>query len=123
MVYAQTNQYDRTRSNIGMNVKALKVAATTLRDKLEFYIHRDPDASILLLNLDMLLCRAEQGEITEMVEPRDIPGYKLFTETNLQAYGDLEKAYADFCLELTEVRETDAYKMLAAKMAKRRKSL
>ncbi|RMN67471.1 hypothetical protein ALQ55_100697 [Pseudomonas savastanoi pv. savastanoi] len=123
MVYAQTNQYDRTRSNIGMNVKALKVAATTLRDKLEFHIHRDPDASILLLNLDMLLCRAEQGEITEMVEPRDISGYKLFTETNLQAYGDLEKAYADFCLELTEVRETDAYKMLAAKMAKRRKSL
>ncbi|WP_116826992.1 hypothetical protein [Pseudomonas syringae] len=109
-----------------MDVRALKVAATTLRDKLEFYKHRDPDASILLLNLDMLLCRAEQGQITEMVEPRDIPGYKLFTETNLQSYGDLEKAYADFCLELSEVRETDAYKMLAAKMAKmakRRKSL
>ncbi|PPS24644.1 hypothetical protein BVY11_26885, partial [Pseudomonas amygdali pv. morsprunorum] len=101
-----------------MDVKALKVAAATLRDKLEFYKHRDPDASILLSNLESLLCRAEQGQITEMVEPRDIPGYKLFTETNLQTYGDLEKAYADFCLELTEVRETDAYRMLAAKMAK-----
>lgn len=106
-----------------MDVKALRVAAIMLRDKLEFYKQRDPDVSILLLTLDMLLCRAEQGEITEMVEPRDIPGYKLFTETNLQAYGDLEKAHADFCLELSEVRETDAYKMLAAKMAKRRKSL
>ncbi|WP_122235750.1 MULTISPECIES: hypothetical protein [Pseudomonas syringae group] len=105
-----------------MDVKALKVAAATLRDKLKFYKHRDPDASILLSNLESLLCRAEQDQITEMVEPRDIPGYKLFTETNLQTYGDLEKAYADFCLELTEVRETDAYKMLAAKMANRRKS-
>ncbi|MCQ3028246.1 hypothetical protein NLO74_19850 [Pseudomonas tremae] len=106
-----------------MNIKALKVAAKTLRDKLEFYKQRDSGASILLLNLESLLCRAEQGEITEMVEPRDIPGCKLFTETNLQAYADLEKAYADFCLELTEVRETDAYKMLAAKMDKRRKFL
>ncbi|PIO92036.1 hypothetical protein CBI55_21910 [Pseudomonas syringae] len=106
-----------------MNIRALKVAATTLRDKLEFYKHLDPDASILLSNLESLLCRAEQGQITEMVEPRDIPGYKLFAEANLQSYGDLEKAYADFCLELTEVRETDTYKMLAAKMAKRRNSL
>ncbi|WP_122669597.1 hypothetical protein [Pseudomonas viridiflava] len=101
-----------------MNIQALKVAATTLRDKLDYYKLCDPDASILLLNLEGLLYRAEQGQITEMVEPRDIPGYKIFTETNLQSYGDLEKAYANFCIELAEVRETDAYKMLAAKMAK-----
>lgn len=101
-----------------MDVKALRVAAIMLRDKLEFYKQRDPDVSILLLTLDMLLCRAEQGEITEMVEPRDIPGYKLFTETGLQSYKDLEAAYTDFYMELIEGRETEAYKMLAVKMAK-----
>ncbi len=42
------------RSNI-MDVEALRMAATTLRDKLEFYKHRDPDASILLLDLEDLL--------------------------------------------------------------------
>ncbi|WP_122282789.1 hypothetical protein [Pseudomonas syringae group genomosp. 3] len=101
-----------------MNIQALKVAATTLRDKLDYYKLCDPDASILLLSLEGLLYRAEQGQITEMVEPRGIPGYQLFTETNLQSYGDLEKAYANFCIELAEVRETEAYKMLEAKMAK-----
>ncbi|PBP93987.1 hypothetical protein CCL17_25325, partial [Pseudomonas congelans] len=69
-----------------MDVEALRMAATTLRDKLEFYKHRDPDASILLLDLEDLLSRAERGQITEMVESRDIPGYKLFTETSLQSY-------------------------------------
>ncbi len=53
-----------------------------------------------------------------MVESRDIPGYKLFTETSLQSYEDLEAAYTDFYIELIEARETEAYKMLAAKMAK-----
>lgn len=101
-----------------MDVKALIVAATTLRDKLEFYKRRDPDASILLLDLEDLLSRAEQGQITKMVEPRDIPGYKLFTETSLQSYKDLEAAYTDFYMELIEGRETEAYKILQAKMAK-----
>ncbi|WP_044422123.1 hypothetical protein [Pseudomonas syringae group genomosp. 3] len=101
-----------------MNIKALKVAATTLREKFEIYKRRDPDASILLLQLESLLCRAEQGQITEMVEPRDIPGYRLFTETRLQSYKDLEAAYTDFYIELIEGRETEAYKRLAAKMAK-----
>ncbi|ALU62894.1 hypothetical protein [Pseudomonas syringae] len=101
-----------------MDVKALRAAATTLRDKLEFYKRRDPDALILLLSLEGLLSRAEQGQITQMVEPREIPGYKLFTETRLQLYKDLEAAYTDFYIELIEARETEAYKILAAKMAK-----
>ena len=101
-----------------MDVKALRVAAITLREKLEIYKRCDPDASILLLQLEGLLSRAEQGQITKMVEPRDIPGYKLFTETRLQSYKDQEAAYTDFYMELIEGRETEAYKMLAAKMAK-----
>ncbi|WP_134943237.1 hypothetical protein, partial [Pseudomonas syringae] len=73
-----------------MNINALKSAAIKLREKLDFYKIHDPDASILLLDLEDLLFRAERGQITEMVEPRDIPGYKLFTETRLQSYKDLE---------------------------------
>ncbi|QJI43975.1 hypothetical protein HKK52_24440 [Pseudomonas sp. ADAK2] len=101
-----------------MNINALKAAAIKLRDKLDFYKSHDPDASILLLDLEGLLSRAERGQITEMVEPRDIPGYKLFTETSLQSYKDLEAAYTDFYMELIEGRETEAYKILVAKMTK-----
>ncbi len=101
-----------------MNINALKSAAIKLREMLDFYKIHDPDASILLLDLEDLLFRAERGQIIEMVEPRDIPGYKLFTETRLQSYKDLEAAYTDFYIELIEARETEAYKMLAAKMAK-----
>ena len=68
--------------------------------------------------LRICFSRAERGQITEMVESRDIPGYKLFTETSLQSYEDLEAAYTDFYIELIEARETEAYKILAAKMAK-----
>jgi hypothetical protein len=101
-----------------MNTNTLKLAAIKLRDKLNFYKVNNTDALILSLNLENLLYRAERGQITKMVEPRDIPGYKLFTETSLQSYEDLEAAYTDFYMELIEGRETEAYKVLAAKMAK-----
>jgi hypothetical protein len=51
---------------VNMNIQALKVAVTTLRDKLDYYKLCDPDASILLLNLEGLLYRAEQGQILMM---------------------------------------------------------
>ncbi|NAT15874.1 hypothetical protein CU666_17840 [Pseudomonas syringae pv. actinidifoliorum] len=101
-----------------MNVDALKSAAEKLRKLIEFYRDIDAAASILLSELGGLLDLAERGQITKLVEPRDIPGYKLFTETRLQSYKDLEAAYTDFYIELIEGRETEAYKMLAAKMAK-----
>ncbi|EPN30360.1 hypothetical protein A244_38730 [Pseudomonas syringae pv. actinidiae ICMP 18807] len=101
-----------------MNVDALKSAAEKLRKLIEFYRDIDAAASILLSELGGLPDLAERGQITKLVEPRDIPGYKLFTETRLQSYKDLEAAYTDFYIELIEGRETEAYKMLAAKMAK-----
>ncbi|WP_122297230.1 hypothetical protein [Pseudomonas syringae group genomosp. 3] len=85
---------------------------------MEFYRGIDAAASILLSELGGLLDLAERGQITKLVEPRDIPGYRLFTETRLQSYKNLEAAYTDFYIELIEGRETEAYKMLAAKMAK-----
>lgn len=101
-----------------MNVDALKSAAEKLRKLIEFYRGIDAAASILLSELGGLLDLAERGQITKLVEPRDIPDYRLFTETRLQSYKDLEAAYTDFYIELIEGRETEAYKMLAAKMAK-----
>ncbi|WP_122723480.1 hypothetical protein [Pseudomonas viridiflava] len=84
-----------------MNVDALKTAAEKLRKLIEFYRGIDAAASILLSELGGLLDLAERGQITKLVEPRD-----------------LEAAYTDFYIELIEGRETEAYKMLAAKMAK-----
>ncbi|UPT37292.1 hypothetical protein [Pseudomonas amygdali] len=90
-----------------MDVKALRVAAITLREKLEIYKRCDPDASILLLQLEGLLSRAEQGQITELVEPRDIPGYKLFTETRLQ-FEDMDYELARAIMDVSYIAPQSA---------------
>lgn len=99
-----------------MDINALKAAAQDLREKLEYYKLKDPAALLLLTDLQSLLLRAEEGKIHSPVEARDIPGYRLFTETNLQSYEDLEAAYTRFYMELTEARQSEAYRLLAAKM-------
>ncbi|QQN27207.1 MULTISPECIES: hypothetical protein [Pseudomonas syringae group] len=74
-----------------MNVDALKSAAEKLRKLVEFDRGIDTAASILLSELGGLLDLAEHGQITKLLELRDIPGYKLFAETRLQPYKDLGK--------------------------------
>lgn len=101
-----------------MDIDALQAAAQHLREKLEYYKLKDPTALLLLTDLQGLLLSAELGHIHTPVEARDIPGYRLFTETNLQSYKDLEAAYTSFYIELTEARQSGAYKMLKAKMNK-----
>ncbi len=51
---------------------------------------------------------AKQGKITQPLEWRDIPGGRLFLETDLRKHKELESAYAIFKLEVTgctELRE------------------
>jgi hypothetical protein len=102
-----------------MDTNALKQTSLRLREKLEFYRHQDPAASLLLTSLEGLMSRAEQHEICTPMEPREIPGYRIFTETNLQKYTDLEAAYTNFYMELTQGRETEIYRIIRERMKKR----
>lgn len=99
-----------------MDIDALKATAQDLRAKLEHYKLKEPAASLLLTDLEGLLRDAERGLIHAPVEPRDIPGYRLFAETDLQSYRDLSEAYSNFYVELIDARQSEAYKLLAAKM-------
>lgn len=101
-----------------MNPDALKLAAMALRDSLEHYQQQERAAALLLQDLDGLLTRAANKEITTPMEARDIPGHRYFTETRLGACRDLEALYASFYIELIDGRSSKAFQMLQAKMSK-----
>ncbi|MFK3815001.1 hypothetical protein ACI2KG_00060 [Pseudomonas sp. NPDC089407] len=63
-----------------MNPAALRHSATALRRLLEHYQHQQRAAALLLEELDGLLKRATNEEITTPMEARDIPGHRYFTE-------------------------------------------
>lgn len=102
-----------------MNTNTLKQASLRLREKLEFYRHQNPAAGALLDSLEGLMSRAERQGIRTPMEPREIPGYRIFTETNLQEHTDLEAAYTNFYMELTQGRETEIYRIIRERMNKR----
>jgi hypothetical protein len=101
-----------------MDIDELKTAARILREKLESFKDKDATAALLYRHINPLLTAAEQGNLSENVEPREIPGHKLFDESNLSEYSDLKKAYSNFYFELIGGREWDAYKLLEEKMSK-----
>ncbi|WP_263260606.1 hypothetical protein [Pseudomonas sp. RIT-PI-S] len=84
-----------------MNSLKLKSTATKLRHILDKYSAFEPVAVVLKAQLQDLLDNAERGGILSDVEIRDIPGYKVLTETTLQGHSDLSEAYAAFYIELT----------------------
>lgn len=95
-----------------MNTSTLKQAALDLREKLEFYKSKDLAALSLYEQMKPLIIDAENGMIHEKLEPRDIPGYKLLADTDLQQYDDLSKAYSKFYVELTDGRNTKTYQAI-----------
>lgn len=99
-----------------MNKHELKVTAYKLRRVLAKYVASEPDIVVLDAQLQDLLERAERGHILQEVEIRDIPGYKLLTETALQGYDDLSEAYAAFYIELTG-GESEALNVFKARHA------
>ncbi|MCH4878225.1 hypothetical protein EQV97_12610 [Pseudomonas sp. TMW22090] len=101
-----------------MDIGELKTAARILREKLESLKDKDAAAALLYRQINPLLTAAEQGNISENVEPREILDQKLFDESNLSEYSDLKKAYTNFHFELIGGREWDAYKLLEEKMSK-----
>lgn len=100
-----------------MNVDELRRTARRLREKLDFFEHKDAAAAMLYSQLAPLLTAAERGTITKNIEPRDIPGHRLFDDTILGDYTELNSAYTNFCFELIGAREWEAYKLLQERMA------
>lgn len=101
-----------------MNTATLKQAAFDLRKKLEFYKSTDSAVLSLYEQMKPLILDAENEIIHEKLEPRDIPGYKLLADTDLQQYDDLSKAYSKFYVELTDGRSTKAYQVIQEMMKK-----
>jgi hypothetical protein len=95
-----------------MDILALKKSAIELRKNLEIYKKKEPAAVALYNNLEHLISAAERGEITNPVEPRDVPGSKIMDESSLRKYQDLSEAYSIFYIELIGVRGSESYKMI-----------
>jgi len=101
-----------------MNIDDLKIATLQLREQLELCKDKSEIAAILYSQLEPLLSAVEQGKITQNIEPREIPGHRLFEETNLRENSNLKKAYANFYVEIIGGREWSSYKLLKEKMDK-----
>lgn len=61
-----------------MDTSLLKQAALDLRKKLEFYKLTDRSVLALYIQMEPLISAAENEMIQEKLEPRDIPGYRLY---------------------------------------------
>jgi hypothetical protein len=101
-----------------MNIPALKQSAIDLREKLEFYKHKEQSALALYQQLEHLISAAECGMVKEKIEARDIPGYRIFADTDIQQYDDLSKAYSRFYVEITDGRSTKAYQIIQEMLGK-----
>lgn len=84
-----------------MNIEALKDKARKLQAAIDALKAIEPAAATLGILLEPLITKAECMEIRTPMEWRDIPGGYLFTEERLQQYSALERAYAQFQIELT----------------------
>lgn len=94
-----------------MNAKDLQVSALRLEKSLIAFAKKDVEASSLYADLKPLLKLVKDGVITTPWEWGQIPGRYRFSETGLQAYEELEQAFATFCIELTG-GETPALKWM-----------
>jgi hypothetical protein len=101
-----------------MNVTLLKSAAIALEAQLHLHAPLDPEAIRLWSALKPLLTLAKAEQISQPLEVREVPGRYLFTERNLQQYGELEEAYARFAIEVTG-GESPALRMFRESSASR----
>ncbi|CAI2531471.1 Uncharacterised protein [Serratia ficaria] len=104
-----------------MNIEALKEKTLTLRAAIDALKASDPAVEKLSVELELLMTRAERGQIHTPMEWRDIPGRYHFTEEGLQQYAELEHAFAEFRIELIG-GESPTLRKLKEKMGERPKS-
>jgi hypothetical protein len=83
-----------------MDITKLRNTALNLQDKLDKYSKLDLEAAALYSDLKPLLELAKSGNLSEPIRVGALPGSYRFAE-NLQQYGELEDAYADFSIEVT----------------------
>lgn len=84
-----------------MNIEKVINTALELQHQLDEYSKIDPEAAALCSDLKPLLELAKAGHLSEPIQIGAVPGHYRFTEKNLQRYGELEDAYADFSIEVT----------------------
>ena len=84
-----------------MNKEILKIKATELERLLSNYSKSEGEALELLNMLSTLIDDSKLMKVVSPMEWRDIPGSRFFTEGGLAKFSDLEKAFADFRIELT----------------------
>lgn len=79
----------------------LESSAKRLEEVISQYSFDDAEVKALSYALSKLIADARAGKIVCPVEWRDIPGTYSFTEGGLRKYSDLEKAYAEFKIEIS----------------------
>lgn len=97
-----------------MNKELLRIKAIDLELLLWSYSKKDHAAMELLKMLSELIKDSKLQKIEAPLEWRVIPGARLFSEDGLSKYSDLEKAFADFRIEITG-GESPALKRLKAR--------
>jgi hypothetical protein len=84
-----------------MDITKLRHTALNLQNQLDKYSKLDAEAAALYSDLKPLLELAKSRNLSEPIQVGALPGRYRFTEKNLQQYGELEDAYADFSIEVT----------------------
>lgn len=84
-----------------MNFEKVKESAIHLEILLGKYAANDHDAASLLNALYPLIFDVKTEKRLKPMEWREIPGAYFFTEGQLRKYPDLEKAFAEFRIEIT----------------------
>jgi len=79
----------------------IKVKAIELERLLAKYEKQELEVTRLTRDLSIFIEKAKSLNINESIEWKDIPGSRYFTEGNLRVFPDLEKAFADFRIELS----------------------
>ncbi|MBC8999897.1 hypothetical protein IAI51_25555 [Pseudomonas sp. N40(2020)] len=79
----------------------LERSAKTLEEVVSQYLLDDAEVESLSYTLSKLIADARAGKIVSPVEWGDVPGAYSFTEGGLRKYSDLEKAYAEFKIEVS----------------------
>ncbi|BDU37422.1 hypothetical protein [Vibrio nigripulchritudo] len=85
-----------------MNQIAIQNKAKVLWRLLKKYSEHDDLAMQAFHTLKSILEKAQAGEITSPLKWDEIPCGYMFVEKGLGKYRDLESAYADFKVEVTD---------------------
>lgn len=85
-----------------MNTGQIQELAARLERVLETHAVHDNEVRQLQGELSILIGRAKSGLAFSPMEWRDIPGGRCFTEGGLRKYRNLEEAFAEFRLEITD---------------------